>query len=273
MKNRILWKTNFLICFILVIGFFLTAALSFRVNYKMAVEGTEEVSVLTSECIFYQMNNTLLKPVNVSMTMANDSLLKEILRQEALHQDAEEYMETIKEYLYGYRQAYGYDSVFLVSCATARYYNFNGLDRILIEGDPENEWYYEGLLKSDDDCSINVDNDEVEGAGNAITLFVNCKIHDEDGTLIGVVGVGVQIGHLQSILEEYFEEFKVNAFFVDSDGMLTLSADHNGYEKLNLFEHDNYLNKEKEKFLDGRMIQSHWNTGSQTNGGTRKITL
>ena len=36
--------------------------------------------------------------------------------------------------------------VFLVSAATGRYYNFNGLDRVLVKGDPENAWYYDCLL-------------------------------------------------------------------------------------------------------------------------------
>lgn len=52
------------------------------------------------------------------------------------------------------------------------------------------------MFRSDEDYYINVDNDEIEGAENAITLFVNCKIHNESGELMGVVGVGVQIGYL-----------------------------------------------------------------------------
>ena len=49
-------------------------------------------------------------------------------------------------YLENYQAKYCYDSVFLVSAATARYYNFNGLDRVLSPDDPEDVWYFDGLV-------------------------------------------------------------------------------------------------------------------------------
>ena len=81
---------------------------------------------------YYQMTSTFAKPVNVSLTMANDSLLRDFLSEEAGHLDDGDYTETLQGFLSGYRDKYGYDSVFLVSTATGRYYNFNGLDLSLI---------------------------------------------------------------------------------------------------------------------------------------------
>ena len=80
----------------------------------------------------------------------------------------------------------GFDSVFLISANSGRYYNFNGLDRVMEKGDPENEWYYE-LLGNDLEYSLNVDNDQVEGADNRITVFVNCKVTAPDGAVIGIL--------------------------------------------------------------------------------------
>ena len=59
-----------------------------------------------------------------------------------------------------YRIKYGYDSVFLVSKETSRYYYYNGLDRILTKDNPENEWYYD-FLNSKAEYGIKIDNDEV----------------------------------------------------------------------------------------------------------------
>ena len=86
---------------------------------------------MTSEGIYYQMNSAFTKPVNISLTMANDSLLKEFLATEAEHIANKEYIETIRRYLGVYQNKYNYDSVFLVSTESGRYYNFNGLDRVL----------------------------------------------------------------------------------------------------------------------------------------------
>lgn len=67
--------------------------------------------------------------------------------------------------------------MFLVSVSTNNYYNFNGLDRNLARGEDENVWYY-NFLQSGEEYSLNIDNDEVAGAANKITLFVNCRIRD-----------------------------------------------------------------------------------------------
>ena len=52
-------------------------------------------------------------------------------------------------------------------------------------------------MKSGQEYSLNVDNDEVDGADNAITVFVNCKIYGENNKVLGVVGVGIRISYLK----------------------------------------------------------------------------
>lgn len=236
MKKNILMHTNVLVCLVIVVGFLLTALLSYRANYSASLQNIEQVSALTSEGIYYQMSTTFSKPVNVSLTMANDSLLQGVLMEEEQRIDDPSYIETIKEYLNTYQNKYNYDSIFLVSAATARYYNFNGLDRVLEPGHPENSWYYDELLTTPAEYTMNVDNDEVAGAENAVTVFVNCKIKDAGGRLLGVVGVGVRIDGLQQTLKDYQDQFGVNAYLIDNDGTIEISTQHTGYEDVNLFE-------------------------------------
>lgn len=236
MKNRILLQTNLWICIVIIVGFLMTAVLSYRANYSVSIENIEQVSSLTSEGIYDKISSMFSKPVNVSQTMANDSLLKGFLANEGGHLDDPEYISTLQEYLKGYREKYQYDSVFLVSAETARYYNFNGLDRVLQQGDPENVWYYDSILRSDEEYSMNVDNDEVVGAENAITVFVNCKIHGESDELLGVVGVGVRITSLQRTLQDYQDKFDMSAYLIDDTGTIEVSTQYSGYEHVNLFE-------------------------------------
>ncbi|MFR1517535.1 MAG: diguanylate cyclase domain-containing protein [Clostridia bacterium] len=250
MKNRILLKTNLLVCLVIILGFLLTALLGYRANYNASIEKIEQVSSLTSEGIYYQISSTFTKPVNISLTMANDSLLKEFLSQEGAHFEDHDYIDTLRAYLKTYQEKYAYDSVFLVSAATARYYNFNGLDRVLEPGDPENFWYYDDLLQSEEEYSMNVDNDEVEGAENAITVFVNCKIKDSSGALLGVVGVGVRIDSLQQTLQSYQDEYDMTAYLIDETGMIEISTEYTGYEKVNLFEVDRHGANSKQQILE-----------------------
>lgn len=70
MKNKILMRTNVLICTVILAGFLVTTVLSYQANYSASVESIEQVSTLTSEGIFYQLSALFSRPVNVSLTMA-----------------------------------------------------------------------------------------------------------------------------------------------------------------------------------------------------------
>ena len=216
MKNQKLFKTNAAVSIILIIGFLLTSIFSYKANYKASLDNIEQVSSLTSEGIYYQMRTIFAKPVNVSLTMAHDSLLIEHLSDRASREDSGRYEKKTMDYLRSYQEKYKYDSVFLVSASTKKYYSFNGLDRTLDKGNPENQWYYD-ILKSKSEYTIKVDNDEVKGADNKITVIINCKIQDSGGKVIGVVGVGMRVDSLKKILQKYEKESEIGAYFLDDE--------------------------------------------------------
>lgn len=259
MKNKILMRTNMLICAVILAGFLVTTVLSYQANYSASLESIEQVSTLTSEGIFYQLSALFSRPVNVSLTMANDSLLKEYLAGELSHLQDDGYTQALRAYLEGYQRKYGYDSVFLVSTATGRYYNFAGIDRVLTPDNPENVWYY-SMLEQPEEYLLVVDNDEVSGADNAITVFVNCKIFDGEGGVMGVVGVGMRIDMLQALLHTYEQDFGGKALLVDETGAIEISTDYTGYEKVDYFDVRG-LNDVREKVLewqDEGVVQSFW---------------
>lgn len=235
-KKNILIQTNLLVCSIIVVGFLLTTILSYRANFSSSLENLQQVTDLTSEGIYHQISTAFNKPVNISLTMANDSLLHDVLILEKENPDNPGIIQKIREYLNTYQEKYGYDSVFLVSAATSRYYNYNGLDRVLRPDDPENSWYFDSLPDTDVDYTINVDNDQVEGAGNAITIFVNCKVWDSTGDFLGIVGIGVEIDGFQRTLQDYRNQFGINSYLIDDEGIIELSTHYSGYENVNLFE-------------------------------------
>lgn len=209
LRRNILLKTNLLICIVVVVGFLITAVVSYHNSYDQSVEKVRQVSELASENVYQEMRSILAKPVNISLTMANDSLLEDLMKEEKQEPEDQKTTDAIQEYLSNYQKIYNYDSVFLVSTATNRYYNFEGIDRVLTKDNEENVWYYD-ILASDDEYQLNVDNDEVQAANNEIAVFVNCKIRDEKGRTLAVVGVGIHVDNLRDKLKEYEEEFDVN---------------------------------------------------------------
>ena len=256
MKNNILFKTNVLVSVILVIGFTLIAVLGYRANYNAYLVKTEQVASLANEGIYYQLSTLLTKPVNISQTMAHDSLLAELLAEEGRRGQEPAYQERLRHYLETYKEKYKYDSVFLVSSASTNYYNFNGLDRRLPQGDPENDWYY-NFVNSAEEYSLNVDNDEVVGADNKITLFVNCKIKNTAGQIIGVVGVGVNIDSLKDLLRQYEEKYKVDACLIDEHGLIQVSSMYNGHTEADWFK-INDSEKVRRSVLEWKNGKSNW---------------
>ena len=110
MKNNILLKTNLLVSVILLVGFALIATLSYRANYNASLVKIKQVSSLASEGIYYRLSTMLTKPVNISQTMAHDSLLIKLLEEEGSRYQEAGYQETIRKYLDTYKNKYAYDS-------------------------------------------------------------------------------------------------------------------------------------------------------------------
>ncbi len=262
MKKNILFRTNILVCIVIILGFVITSVISYQSNQGIFRKDIEHVSNLTSEGIYYQIDSNFTKPINVSLTMANDSLLKEFLEEETAHLEDEAFISSMRTYLNAYREKYRYDSVFLVSTKTGRYYHFNGLDRTLTEDNPENVWYYE-FLKTGEEYSLNIDNDEA--AQNEITVFINCKIKDPDG-IMGVVGVGFRVDSLQDLLKDYEEEFGVKTFLIDRTGAVEISTEQTGYQRTNLFESCDFPELKEKILASTNESETYWYGSDQKAG-------
>lgn len=271
--RRLLW-TNLWICLIIGIGFLVMTLFWGQYSYGQSEENVRSVSDLISENIFYQISGEFVEPVEVSLAMANDPLLRELLEQEAECLDDKAYINQISSYLAVYHEKYQFDSVFLVSAVTGRYYNFSGIDRIIEEENPENAWYYQALA-SEEEYILDVDNDEAGQAGNEITIFVDCKIRNEAGEVIAIAGVGVKVRKFQEIIRDYEERFRVNAVLVDKEGAIQVSTEHSGYENVSLFL-EYGLEDKKEEIVsckaDGKG-RSFWVSSERGGGGKSYVVV
>lgn len=260
MKKNILLKTNVFVCAIILVGFMITAFISYHSNVEIFEKDAEHVTNLASEGMYYQIDAIFNKPVHVSLTMANDSLLKEFLRDENTNDQDDAFIESMRTYLNGYREKYVYDSVFLVSTQTNRYYHFNGLDRVLTKGDEENTWYYQFLAQGQE-YSINIDNDEA--AHNEITVFINCAIKNQQDEIIGVVGVGFRIDSLQALLKEYEQNFDVRAYLIDEYGYAQIDSENTGYDKHNFLAECDYAPMLRPLLSEEKQETAFWDTSGK----------
>lgn len=115
MAKNVLLRTNIFICMVILMGFLVTSLVSYHSNNGIFKRDIEHISTLTSDGIYHKIDSIFTKPINISLTMANDSLLKTFLAEEEERSHEEEFIKTMREYLFSYKEKYRYDSVFLVS--------------------------------------------------------------------------------------------------------------------------------------------------------------
>jgi hypothetical protein len=223
-------KISITISFIILLGFIVTVAIN-TISYDAIIrEDIKNISKLSSSNIYSEINNELIKPIFVSLTMANDSFLKGWLESESVGEpDSEELIE----YLDGLKLKYDYNSVFVISEKTKDYYHYKGVHKTIDPSDLHDQWYY-NFIESGKLYELDVDVDEAQG--NALTVFVNCRIEDENNQLMGVVGVGLEMKEVQGILGLFEDSYDLESFLVDQDGMVQVHTNNQLIESYNINE-------------------------------------
>ena len=212
---------NILICAIILAGFIAVGFSSSATYSKIIRNDIANISRLTATNIYADIRNELTKPIFVSLTMANDSFLKGWLRAEAAGEDSLEHLIELQEYLRGLKEKYGYESVFMVSETTKTYYHYQGINKVISPNDDHDRWYWDFL---DLNTAYDLDVDTDEANHNRLSVFVNCRVTDESGNLLGVTGVGVEIDHVQELLRHFEQNFQLEALLFSGDGVVQVHS-------------------------------------------------
>lgn len=254
MKKRNLIITTLAICLIILFGCLLIIFINQK-NFETIVEDDiENISKLSTATIYGEIDNSLTKPIFVGQTIVSDLLLKNILKEEPASGENQEYARLIQDYLAEYQKKYGYDSVSLISAKSNIYYHFDGINKIVSRQDAHDVWYYD-FIESGNAYKLNVDVDEVN---NELTIFVDSRIEAPDGTLLGVVGVGVKMSHLQAMLEKYETDYDLKAVLINKEGVVQVDSNKENIETVNFFN-DPFYGEFKEEILNNKnSMEIHW---------------
>ncbi len=221
-------KLALLISLIIFISFLILGVIDFN-NYNTIISDDNlKIIKLISTNIYSEINIELNKPLFVSLTMANDQFLKDwILKKN------EGDLKTITSYLQGIKKKYNYDSVFYVSNITQNYYHHNGILKQMSQKDNHDDWFY-SLLERDVIYELDVDTDEA--SEGRLTVFVNCKIFDEKGNVLGITGVGLRMDKIIQILQYYEDSLDVEVVLIDSRGIIQVPAEKEAIGQSNIFD-------------------------------------
>ncbi len=189
---------------------------------KLARENTKEIDTMLTYRIYDSIASSLNEPIIVAQTMACDDFLSDFLQDEK-NLDEDEAIEIMQSYLSGIKSGLEYDSAFLVSEGTHRYYAYDGLNKIVDPVNDDHDIWYSIFIDKNKPYDLDVDSDEVNKG--VWTVFVNARIEDENGYLLGVCGVGVQMTNLQELFLECENEYNVKINLVDSNGLVQVDTE------------------------------------------------
>ena len=124
----------------------------------------------------------------------------------------DQYLGQLYSYLNTYQKKYDYTTVFCISEQTGNYYYQDGLNKTISKEDEHDVWYY-NFTESGHEYDLEVDTNEANNKN--ITLFVNFRVEGDDGRLLGVIGVGVQINLIEDMIRSYEKNYDLSAYIIN----------------------------------------------------------
>jgi diguanylate cyclase (GGDEF)-like protein len=215
MKKHILLTCNLLIVFSIVVSFVLMAYQDTRTYQQLAENHLENILSLAGTDVSRYIENSMTIPLTVSKTMANDEFLKGWLLEEPKNISNPSYLEELYTYLKAYQEKFNYTIAFCVSAQTGNYYYHGGLNKTVSKNDEHDVWYY-NFIGSGQEYDLQVDTDEANN--NDVTVFVNVRVEDDDGRLLGVIGVGLQVEVLEELIRSYEKEYDLMVYIINDRG-------------------------------------------------------
>jgi len=204
----------------IVISFVLASLILFIAGQHER-ENNAHTRQIMAEHVYDSIYNHIMEPIIVSKSMAYDSFLHDKLINEDSYSEKE--IEAIMaDYLSTLRKKLGYASTFVVSEKTHRYYTGDGIVKILNPQDTPYDIWYPIFLESGKEYDLDTDRDQ---ANNYFwTIFVNIKITDTNGKILGVCGIGVIMDKLQELFKEFEDEFDIKVNLIDTEGLVQVDT-------------------------------------------------
>ncbi|MBG0791142.1 MAG: GGDEF domain-containing protein [Desulfovibrionaceae bacterium] len=205
------------ISILLTSTFLATSLINYAVTRKTLREELLRSSLpLTGKNIYSEIQGSMMRPILVSTSMATDTFLKDWVR------GGERDLSKIRNYLSEIKKRYGFLTTFFVSVASGKYYNEDGVFKTVGARDPRDVWFF-AFGRTGKEYDLNVDLSEDDD--DTLSIFVNCRVEDAQGRLLGVTGAGVNLGLVASRLKEARKRYAREIYLMDQDGVIQVHRD------------------------------------------------
>ena len=184
-----------------------------------------DISLRSSQVIAHIVNdhleNMFLRPITVTETMSKDYSLQKYIREN--EDGSEKAAEQTAAYLESIRSGFGYQMVYLVCEQSKAYYTYDGFVKTV---DPEHDsadFWYRDFVASAQKYALQIDTDEANHWD--LSVFINNAVLDENGALLGVCGVGLEMAELQRQLLGFEEKYNIHISLLDQTGKVLIDTE------------------------------------------------
>lgn len=167
------------------------------------------------------------RPIGITSGLSSDEFLIQALEREEKTNEKE--MENMmSSFLTAVKNQFGYESVFVISENSKRFYTSNGIAKIVNpQVDPYDNWYPILLDTAD---NINVETYRDQQFDYRWSIFVTGKIRNTEGKIEGVCGIALPMDDWQKMLLSVEKEYKVKINLIDSQGLVQVDTDYNNIQ-------------------------------------------
>lgn len=228
MRKHLVLITNIIIIIVVVAGF---AAIEYgfvRFFNQNAKDQAQNDVVVTGVDVSSQISNVSTTQRVASQMIASDLFLKAWTDTETAIPQENESIDLLYDYLKEYKNVLEYDTVFFVSEKTGNYYYQDGLNKTISPADDFDSWYY-NFIDLDKAYDIQIDRDETQGY--TINLFVNCRVEDDDGNLLGVAGTAQEVGEIEEYITTMQDTMDVEIIIVNTGNAMNSFSGSTDYYK------------------------------------------
>lgn len=201
---------------LLFAGFLLTGLSGYLISRNSIRKAIlQDELPLSSDNIYSEIQRDLFRPILISSLMANDTFVRDWIAH------GEQNPDLIIRYLERIQEKYGTITSFLVSEATRNYYHSKSVLKVVREDNPADAWFFR-VRTMQDDYEINVDPDMANK--NAMTIFINYRVLNNDGQFLAATGVGLTVNAVKHLMQEYRTRYHRDIYFYDRKGNLILHS-------------------------------------------------
>ncbi len=224
--KRTLYKRQERIKILLNIFLVILSAAVILLTLKLTMEVLEErdkttTAAFISNIVDSALEEAIARPVQTARSMACNSFLRHYV--ESYEEESEQEFEaTLCEYLKELKDNSDCSKVYFTNAHNNRYYSDAGFVKILdfYEGSYD-EWYRD-FLNTKNDFDIDIEHDILNS--DIWTVFVDYRMEEESGELLGVCTVGLQMDFLRDLIENMCKVYNVSVVMTNDAGIVEIAA-------------------------------------------------